>query len=140
MVSLIAATLLVLAVRSTVFDWYRVTGPSMWPTLQAGEIVLCNRLAYGLRLPGFAKPVWTWADPQAGEIVIFSRPGDGRRCVKRVARPPADQMPPSSDYVWVVGDNSAHSLDSRQFGFVPTACLAGRVFMKDTLDEIALQR
>ena len=41
----------VMTFRSAVADWYDVPTGSMQPTIYEGERFLCNKLAYGLRLP-----------------------------------------------------------------------------------------
>ena len=118
---------MILLLRSTVFDWYRVGGSSMVPTLRGGNLIGCNRLAYGLRIPGFRQTLWQWAAPAVGDVVVFHAPRGGRRCVKRVAAPPASAGPLPPGQFWLLGDNSAHSIDSREFGPVPLDLICGRV-------------
>ncbi len=125
----IALAIVVLLLRSTVFDWYRVTGSSMVPTLHSGNLIGCNRLAYALHIPGFRQPLWQWATPEVGDVVVFRAPQGGRRCVKRVARAPEGARPLPPGQFWVLGDNAAHSTDSRAFGPVPLDLICGRVVL-----------
>ena len=104
---------------------YKNTGLSMFPTLRHGNWLLCNRMAYGLRLPGFNQPLILWRTPKVGEIVFFRSPRDGRLLVKRVVDPPEGQSL-SSTHVWVEGDNAAGSCDSRHFGPVSLQRVLGR--------------
>lgn len=91
----------------------RVTGRSMSPTLEPGDLVAVTPLR---------------AAPGPGDVVVVRR-SEGPELVKRVAavgggRYAGAPVPPGS--VAVTGDNSAASTDSREFGPVPEAALAGR--------------
>jgi signal peptidase I len=88
-----------------------VAGRSMEPALLPGDRVLVDRWTYGYR------------DPRVGEIVLLEGPS-GRPMVKRVS---SLREPRAADGLWVVGDNVAHSADSRQFGPLPATRLRGRV-------------
>ena len=80
----------------------RVVGGSMLPHLVPGRIVLACRFR---RL-------------KSGDVVILLH--DGLEKIKRVSS--VDQ-----DKVYVLGDNSAASTDSRQFGWVERQYVIGRV-------------
>ena len=60
--------LLVLALgtvlRCSVLDLGRVTGGSMRPTLQPGDYILTNKLAYGLRVPFTHVWLCHWSQPR----------------------------------------------------------------------------
>ncbi len=112
--------------RASIVDWHCVTGSSMQPTLRSGDLVLCDRLAYGLWLPGCDWPCLQWQRPRPGDVVLFWCPTAGRVCIKRVALPPLDHAPLPPDQIWLLGDNSLTSLDSRTFGAVPLAYVHGR--------------
>ncbi|XP_047323637.1 mitochondrial inner membrane protease subunit 2 [Impatiens glandulifera] len=72
-----------------------------------------------------------------GDVVIFSSPTDHtRKIVKRIMALPGDWVgnPRAYDAVrvpeghcWVLGDNSASSLDSRTYGPIPLGLVCGRV-------------
>jgi signal peptidase I len=113
-------------VRSSVLDWRRVSGNSMSPSLTPGQLLVCNRLAYGWRAPGMPRYLIAWSAPQPGELVIYSSPSDGQCCVKRVAAPPANRGELGDGEVWVLGDNSEESCDSRDHGPVPLSLIHGR--------------
>ncbi|MDF1839157.1 MAG: nickel-type superoxide dismutase maturation protease, partial [Planctomycetota bacterium] len=77
---------------------FRVAGSSMEPTLLAGQSVLVDPRAY-LHSP-----------PQAGDVVLLLHPLDpGMLMVKRVGSVERGK-------VFVLGDNSVASTDSRTFG------------------------
>ncbi|XP_057801257.1 uncharacterized protein LOC131016552 [Salvia miltiorrhiza] len=72
-----------------------------------------------------------------GDVVIFRSPSDyKKKNIKRIVGLPGDWIDlPSLDetvripegHCWVVGDNSACSLDSRSFGPIPLGLVCGRV-------------
>jgi signal peptidase I len=97
----------------------------MTPTLWTGDVLLCNRLAYGLHIPGINGTMVRWRTPMPDEMVLFRSPHDDRVCVKRVVQPPSDQGIPA-DHVWLEGDNPALSVDSRHHGPVALDRICGR--------------
>ena len=74
----------VLAARSTFADHYHVPSGSMEPTLVAGDRVVVDKRAFGLRVP-FTQLHLTAGGPVArGDVVIFDSPRDGTRLIKRI--------------------------------------------------------
>ena len=71
--------------RGLVLQAYKIPSGSMLPTLQLGDYVLVNPLAYGLRLPLFGGWLLRWRQPQPGDVVVFVSPKDPTQdYVKRV--------------------------------------------------------
>ena len=82
--------------RASVVATFRVVGPSMLPTLESGDFVLVNRLAYGMVVP-FSKLRLDKSFPRRGDLVVFRANGltgaDGpQSVVKRVIGLPGDQV------------------------------------------------
>jgi len=123
----------------------RVEGFSMVPTLQDGEFVLVNRLAYRI------------GPHQRGDIIVFHHPSGQQQedLIKRIIGLPGDHIKvdggnvyvndiqlkedyiaaaPSYSGEWnvpdgqlfVLGDNRNNSSDSHQWGFVPFDQVIGR--------------
>ncbi|HSJ88356.1 MAG TPA: signal peptidase I [Anaerolineales bacterium] len=122
----------------------RVDGFSMRPTLQDGEYILVNKLAYKL------------GTPQRGDIVVFIFPVNPEEdLIKRVIGLPGDTIsvqggvlsingvamnepyinaPPAYEGTWtvspdelfVLGDNRNDSRDSHQWGLLPIKNVIGR--------------
>src|SRR5688572_2824217 len=85
---------------------FTVNGKSMFPTLYEGQDVLIFNWAY------------LGKKPTVGDIVVIQM--DGRAIIKRVKEVNGKQ-------VFVVGDNSSESTDSRDFGPVGMDQVVGRV-------------
>lgn len=89
--------------KSSLLIVRRVTGDSMFPTLRGGQLVVaCGLLAN-----------------RVGDVVVIRH--DSLDKVKRIERLRGDGR------VFVVGDNSAHSTDSRMFGWLASEQIVGRV-------------
>ena len=125
----------------------RVDGFSMNPTLQDGEYILVNRLAYKI------------GSPARGDIVVFSFPMDTRQdLIKRVIGLPGETIsvedgkvlingialdepyiaaPPIYNDTWVVpegqlfvlGDNRNESKDSHEWGMLPIGNVVGKAIL-----------
>lgn len=107
---LAAVIVLALGLRTTVVEVYRVVSPSMTPTLNVGDRVLVNRLAYGVRLP-FSQRILGARLPRRGDVVVFSSAAAGadagpttpRWLVKRVIGLPGDVVAFRNGYPIVNG-------------------------------------
>jgi signal peptidase I len=82
--------------RSSIVSTSRVVGPSMLPTLEIGDRVLVDRLAYGIK-PPFAGKLLNRKTPRRGDLVVFRANGltgaEGpQSIVKRVIGLPGDQV------------------------------------------------
>lgn len=125
----------------------RVDGFSMRPTLQDGEYILVNKLAYKT------------GEPHRGDIVVFIFPVDPQEdLIKRVIGLPGETVaihngtvsvngiqlaepyiasPPAYNDEWIVpegqlfvlGDNRNDSRDSHQWGFLPIENVIGRAVL-----------
>ncbi len=78
--------------RSAIADWNDVPTGSMRPTIQIGDRVAVNRIAYDLRIPFTTISLWHRGNPVRGDIIVFYSPVDGRRLVKRVIGVPGDRV------------------------------------------------
>jgi mitochondrial inner membrane protease subunit 1 len=105
------------------------SGESMQPTLRDwGDAVLVEKLTP------------TFKAIQTGSIVIATSPTEPEKTIcKRVAALEGEPIPGIAGSwgqrvpkgtVWLEGDNSARSFDSRQFGPVPIGLIKGRVLFK----------
>ena len=125
----------------------RVDGFSMRPTLQDGEYILVNKLAY------------KFSEPVRGDIVVFVFPVNPEEdLIKRIIGVPGDTItiqdgmlrvngvvvdepyinaPPAYNGTWqvpegelfVLGDNRNDSRDSHQWGLLPIENVIGRAVL-----------
>lgn len=149
-ISIGAALIIALVIRTFVVELYLVSGPSMRPTLQNAERLVVNKFIYNFRAP------------ERGEILVFKYPKDqSRDFIKRVIAVPGDTVEikdgkvfvnqqlmnepyilskTRGDYpmttipeghVFVMGDNRNNSEDSRfdDVGFVPYNLIKGKAMM-----------
>jgi len=136
-----------IGVREFVAEPFRIPSESMAPTLQAGDHVLVDKVAYGRNRV------------ERGQLAVMHEPGSGELVLKRIVavagdtvgiedgvlvvngrrsvEPYTDPSDIDAEYfgptevplgsVFVLGDNRANSEDSRDFGAVPVTSLVGRV-------------
>ena len=83
--------LLVLVIRSFLFEPFRIPSGSMMPTLLEGDFIFVNKFAYGLRLPVINTKFVEIGEPQHGDVVVFKLPSDPDvNYIKRVVGLPGD--------------------------------------------------
>jgi signal peptidase I len=83
--------LIVLVIRSFLFEPFRIPSGSMMPTLLTGDFIFVNKFAYGLRLPVINTKIVEIGEPERGDVVVFRLPRDPRvNYVKRVVGLPGD--------------------------------------------------
>lgn len=121
----------VLLLRIFVFEGFVVRGDSMSPTIASGDYVLIEKISFRFR------------DPRKDDIVVATTREEGSRVVKRVFGVPGEilevhgkpwNVDPGEYYL--VGDNMAASVDSRDFGPVNAWDIKGRVFGAISLSRL----
>ena len=95
--------LIVSSMRSALADWNDVPTGSMKPTIQEGDRVVVNKLAYDLKVPFTTIELLRWSDPRRGDIVVLFSPVDGTRLVKRVVAIPGDRIAMLNNQLYVNG-------------------------------------
>ncbi|HEX9460521.1 MAG TPA: signal peptidase I [Thermoanaerobaculia bacterium] len=95
--------LIISSLRSALADWNDVPTGSMKPTIEEGDRVVVNKLAYDLKIPFTMIEVAKWSDPKHGDIVVLFSPADGVRLVKRVVGLPGDKIEMRDNQLFVDG-------------------------------------
>jgi signal peptidase I len=138
--------LIVSSLRSALADWNDVPTGSMKPTIQEGDRVVVNKLAYDLKIPFTTINVVKWGDPQRGDIVVLFSPRDGTRLVKRVVAIPGDRLEMRENQLYVNGVEARQSPitvtndDDHGPAHVLTEDLTGRQHRIMVSPEIGAQR
>src|SRR5687767_12440714 len=85
--------LIVLLIRSFLFEPFRIPSDSMMPTLLDGDFIFVNKYAYGLRLPVINAKVVAIGAPKRGDVIVFRLPSDpATNYIKRLVGLPGDRI------------------------------------------------
>lgn len=85
--------LIVLVIRSFLFEPFRIPSDSMMPTLLDGDFIFVNKFTYGLRLPVVHTKVVSLGEPQRGDVIVFRLPSDpATNYIKRLVGLPGDHI------------------------------------------------
>lgn len=102
--SLFPIFLLVLIVRSFIFEPFVVPSGSLEPTVLPGDYLVVNQFIYGLRLPVINTKILNVSEPKIGDIVVFHDPVTGSKdLVKRVVGVPGDHVGYKNRVLYVNG-------------------------------------
>jgi signal peptidase I len=102
--SFFPVALVVLVLRSFIFEPFRIPSDSMMPTLLDGDFIIVNKYAYGLRLPVINRKIVPVGDPQRGDVVVFRFPRDPSvNYIKRLVGLPGDHVEVRSDRITING-------------------------------------
>jgi signal peptidase I len=151
---IIGALVAAILIKTFLFQAFYIPSGSMRTTLEVGDRVLVNKLAY------------EFGDVEHGDVIVFHRPeslppSDIDEFIKRVIGLPGDVLesrdgivyrndePLAETYlaegtftnglvrttvpagsVFVMGDNRGESTDSRSFGAVPIDTIVGQAFVR----------
>ena len=101
---LLVALLLALIIRTFAVQAYRIPSGSMLETLQIGDQLLVNRLAYGFFVPFVDEALVTWSAPERGDIIVFKYPLDPETdFIKRIVGVPGDKIAMENKVLYVNG-------------------------------------
>jgi signal peptidase I len=84
---------LVLVIRSFLFEPFRIPSDSMMPTLFDGDFIFVSKYSYGLRLPVTNTLVIPTGSPQRGDVIVFRLPPNPKiNYIKRLVGLPGDRI------------------------------------------------
>ncbi len=103
--SMVPVVVVVLVLRSFLFEPFRIPSDSMMPTLHDGDFILVNKFSYGLRLPVVNRKILDLGLPGRGDVVVFRYPRDPAvNYIKRVVGLPGDRVRVENDRIYVNGE------------------------------------
>jgi signal peptidase I len=99
--------IIVLLLRSFLYEPFRIPSDSMMPTLIQGDFIFVNKWRYGLRLPVLNTRIVEIGRPERGDVVVFRKPSDPSQVfIKRLVGLPGDTIRVTGTQVWVNGTPS----------------------------------
>lgn len=94
--------LLVLVVRSFLFEPFRIPSSSMVPTLLVGDFIFVNKYVYGLRLPVTNTKIVDIGAPRRGDVIVFRLPSEpSTNYIKRLVGLPGDTIRYANKKIYV---------------------------------------
>ena len=113
-VTLVAFIMAVGAGRSSVADHYYVPTGSMIPSVEVGDRVVVNKLAYGLRVPFTSRTLVPFSGPRPGEVVVLRSPEEPDvTLLKRVVAVPGDEVAVRDGLLYINGLRAPMAQDER---------------------------
>ncbi len=83
--SIVIAILLALFIRAFIVQAFDIPSGSMEPTLLPGDYILVNKFIYGIRIPYTNIRLFSYKNPQRGDVIVFIYPVDpSKDFIKRV--------------------------------------------------------
>jgi len=130
--SFFPVALVVLVLRSFVFEPFRIPSDSMMPTLLDGDFIIVNKYAYGLRLPVVNRKVVPTGEPQRGDVVVFRYPADPSiNYIKRLVGLPGDHVQVRNDRL-IINGQPVETLDK---GLYDDGCYQGMRLGEEHIGE-----
>jgi signal peptidase I len=115
--SFFPVALVVLLLRSFIFEPFRIPSDSMMPTLLDGDFIIVNKYAYGLRLPVLNRKIARIGEPQRGDVVVFRYPLDpSTNFIKRLVGLPGDHVQVHDNLIVINGEPVPFYVGTRRYG------------------------
>jgi len=106
--------LIVLLLRSFLFEPFKIPSASMMPTLLIGDFILVNKYEYGLRLPVLNTKIVELGVPKRGDIIVFRYPENPSiPFIKRVVGLPGDRIAYYDKTLYINGVSMTQILKGR---------------------------
>ena len=130
--------LIVLLLRSFVFEPFRIPSGSMIPTLLIGDFILVSKFSYGLRLPVVHTKILETGEPARGDVAVFRFPNDPRQdYIKRVVGLPGDEIEYRDRALWLNGERVPVSDPAPYVSPISDAVVAGETRFEEDLEGVA---
>jgi signal peptidase I len=143
------ALLLALFIRTFIVQAFKIPSGSMIPTLQIGDHILVNKLAYGIRIPIWGHYLMDFGKVQRGDVIVFIFPEDrSKDFIKRVIGVAGDTVEIRGKKIYIngqqiddphahfEGDDPQNILPASRDDYGPTKVPANHIFvMGDNRDR-----
>ena len=115
LISLLGLILLICAFKSTFAANYTVPTGSMKPTIEPGDKLFVNKMAYDIRIPFTKLRIVEHSSPQRGDIIVFECPYDpATTFVKRLVGLPGDLIEVENGFVAINGQPLKISIKNQE--------------------------
>jgi signal peptidase I len=143
------ALLLALFIRTFIVQAFKIPSGSMIPTLQIGDHILVNKLAYGIRVPLWGHYLVDFGKVHRGDVIVFIFPEDrSKDFIKRVIGVAGDTVEIRGKKIYIngqqiddphahfEGDDPQNILPASRDDYGPTKVPANHIFvMGDNRDR-----
>ena len=107
--------LVISCLRSSFADWNYVPTGSMKPTIEPGDKLFVNKMAYDLRVPFTKTRLFEHSTPERGDVIVFECPYDpATTFVKRLIGLPGDLIEVEHGFIKINGEPLNISVDDQE--------------------------
>ena len=92
-----------IVIRVALYEAFEIAGPAGAPNYQDGDRVVVQKYAYGFFPPLGNGALFSWGEPQVGDVVIARSPHDGVDIIKRVVAVGGDTVAIEDDVLHING-------------------------------------
>lgn len=103
MKSIAVAFVLLVVIKTFIFQMFTITSGSMEGTLLVGDFLAVSKSAYGATLPGTQVQFPGYSDPQRGDVIVFRGHHEPIDLVKRLVGMPGDTLEMRRGVLYVNG-------------------------------------
>jgi signal peptidase I len=135
--SFFPVVLIVLLLRSFLFEPFRIPSGSMMPTLLIGDFILVNKFSYGVRLPVLNYKVIEVGEPKRGDVVVFRYPKQPTvDYIKRVIGLPGDRIAYFDKKLYINGQPTQQVDLGKYTGVGQGVNMSGSELIKEDLEGV----
>jgi signal peptidase I len=108
------AILIVLTIRNSLAEPFRIPSGSMVPTLEVGDHILVSKISYGFKLPFTQMEIFSLGEPEVGDVIVFRYPVEPfKDYIKRVVAGPGDTIELKKNTLYVNGVMASFTEEGR---------------------------
>jgi signal peptidase I len=129
--------LIVLLIRSFLFEPFRIPSDSMMPTLLDGDFIFVNKFSYGLRLPVLNSKILSIGEPKRGDVIVFRLPKDPRtNYIKRLVGLPGDHIVVRGHNLYINGERVRVEMNGTYTGHRHTGAQLATEYLGDVEHQV----